>query len=94
MASLKSFWGIFGMGAMKKNCDYNATGIDHCFVGIPPVSHNKKLSEFRSELEFGTKKYRNFVTNHSEAENFSAKFVTISPKLKIFFEICYESFQS
>jgi len=24
MVSLKSFWGIFGMGAMKK-CDYNAT---------------------------------------------------------------------
>ena len=24
-------------------------GIDHCFVGIPPVSRNKKLSEFRYE---------------------------------------------
>jgi len=69
-------------------------GMDHCFVGIPPVSRNEKLSEFRSESEFGTKKYRNFVTNHSEAENFRRNSLRIIPKLKMFVKIRYKSFRS
>jgi len=68
--------------------------MDHCFVGIPPVSRNKKLSEFRSESEFGTKKYRNFVTNHSEAEHCRRNSLGIIPKLNIVVEIRYESFRS
>ena len=38
-------------------------GIDHCFIGIPPVSRNKKLSEFR---------YKSF-----QAENFRQNFVLL-----------------
>jgi len=68
--------------------------MDNCFLGIPPVLRNKKLSEFRAVSEFGTKKYQNFVTNHSEAENFLQNSLRIIPKLKIFIELRYESFRS
>ncbi len=50
---------------------------DHCFVGIPPVSGNKTLTEFSSDSFRGTEKIPEFSYESFRGLNFFSKDLTL-----------------
>jgi hypothetical protein len=63
-------------------------GTDHCFVTIPPISWNKKLTEFRSESFRGVGEWKGGLSRRGRAEGWSRSRRGLSLRSRYGFEGC------